>query len=253
MNVLPIPAFTDNYIWVVIDEQKKEFICIDPGEAQPVLDFAEEQQLTLRSILLTHHHHDHIGGVAQLIDAHGSCKVYGPNDPRIPFVTDVVHEGQKIKVAEHQFTILFNPGHTSSHISYYEAQHGWLFCGDTLFSAGCGRVFDGTMEQLHQSLLMFKGLPASTYLFCAHEYTRQNLAFAHSVEPSNQKISDYTLELSKDKTGCTLPSQLGLELAINPFLRTQITEVQQYAMQHGALSSESLEVFKVLREQKNIF
>lgn len=253
MNVFPIPAFSDNYIWVIIDNSLKVFDCIDPGDAEPVLNFAHTNQLTLRTILLTHHHDDHIGGVNKLIKAFPSCWVYGPEDPRIPTLTNTVKANDSISVGQHQYQVLSNPGHTSTHISYYEAKQGWLFCGDTLFSAGCGRVFDGTMEQLHQSLLMFKKLPPKTQVFCAHEYTRQNVRFAQSVEPGNQILKDYAHQLNNQSELCSLPSTIGLERSINPFLRTEIPEVKQYAQTHGSLSSDSLEVFRTLRNQKNIF
>lgn len=253
MNIFPISAFLDNYIWAIIDEELGVFDCVDPGDAEPVLQFAHSNHLKLRAILLTHHHHDHIGGVSELIKTHQSCSVYGPNDPRIPYVTIPLNEHQTIQVGDCVFKILFNPGHTSTHISYYESQQEWLFCGDTLFSAGCGRVFDGTLEQLHQSLLLFKTLPVTTKIFCAHEYTQQNLRFAQTVEPNNLSVQQYVQELQKNPKPCTLPSTLTLEQSINPFLRTDKPEVQQYALKHGAKSLDSLELFRVLREEKNSF
>ena len=253
MTVFPIPAFLDNYIWAIIDKEVGVFDCVDPGEAEPVFDFAKSHQLKLRTILLTHHHNDHIGGVGQLIKTYPSCLVYGPNDPRIPFITHHVHENQYIHVGNYAFKVLYNPGHTSSHISYYEPKQGWLFCGDTLFSAGCGRVFDGTMEELHRSMLLFKKLPPATKVFCAHEYTQQNLRFAQNVEPQNVAIQEHAKKLSHQSNPCSLPSTLSLEQSINPFLRTDIQDVIHYALNHGATSSTSFEVFKTLRNQKNIF
>ncbi|WP_298624749.1 hydroxyacylglutathione hydrolase [uncultured Legionella sp.] len=253
MDVYPIPAFSDNYIWALPDKQTMAFDCVDPGEAFPVLQFAKEHQMKLRSMLLTHHHDDHIGGVSELHAAFPEAKIYAPNDSRFPKMSITVYEHQSIQIGQHHFRILFNPGHTSTHISYYEPQQGWLFCGDTLFSAGCGRVFDGTIEQLHQSLLMFKDLPQSTKIFCAHEYTRQNLRFALRVEPENPAIINYSQELEHRTLGCSLPSTLELELSINPFLRTNKSSVINYSLQNGALTSDSLEVFKTLRSQKNTF
>lgn len=253
MNIFPIPAFSDNYIWAIIDKEKGLFDCVDPGEADPVFHFAKSNQLKPRAILLTHHHDDHIGGVGQLIKALPNTLVYGPHDSRIPYITNLVTENQIITVGTNQFRVLSNPGHTSTHISYYEPNNGWLFCGDTLFSAGCGRVFDGTMEQLHQSMHLFKNLPLTTKIFCAHEYTRQNLRFALSVEPQNQTIIKYTHQLENQSSICSLPSTLEIELLINPFLRTDIKEVIAYAQHHGALSTKSLDVFTILRNQKNIF
>jgi hydroxyacylglutathione hydrolase len=253
MILFPIPAFLDNYIWAIIDKKTGVFDCVDPGEAEPVIAFAKAHQLKLRTILLTHHHNDHIGGVGQLIKTYSSCLVYGPNDPRIPYITNHVHENENVHIGNSIFHVLYNPGHTSTHISYYEQKQGWLFCGDTLFSAGCGRVFDGTMEELHQSMLLFKSLPSSTQVFCAHEYTQQNLRFAQSVEPNNIAIQEHALKLQNQSISCSLPSTLSLEKTINPFLRTDIPDVINYAQKHGATSSESLDVFSVLRNQKNTF
>ncbi len=250
---VPIPAFSDNYIWAIKDTDAQVFDCVDPGEAKPVLDFANQQNLQLRSILLTHHHHDHIGGVEQLIQHFPQCIVYGPVDPRIKSINNPVEADQTITVGANSYTILSNPGHTSTHISYYNPRQGWLFCGDTLFSAGCGRVFDGTIEELHQSLLLFKKLPPATNIFCAHEYTRQNLKFAQSVEPHNVVIKDYIQTLESSSSLCSLPSLLSFELLINPFLRTDIKEVINYATNHGSASTTSLDIFKVLRDQKNNF
>lgn len=253
MTIVAVSAFFDNYIWAIIDQDKKTFDCIDPGDAEPVLRFAQENNFKLHTILLTHHHHDHIGGVEELCKSYPSCIVYAPEDTRIPLVNIRVYEHQTIQVGKHAFKILFNPGHTSSHISYYEPQQEWLFCGDTLFSAGCGRVFDGTLEQLHHSLHLFKTLPPSTKIFCAHEYTIQNLRFAQTVEPHNTVIQKYLHTLNDQSNSCTLPSTLDLELLINPFLRTDNPEVLNYALKHGATSTHSLEVFKVLRHEKNLF
>jgi hydroxyacylglutathione hydrolase len=252
MTILPISAFFDNYIWAIIDKNAGIFDCVDPGDAEPVLQFAHKNHLNLRTILLTHHHDDHIAGVSKLTKAYPSCIVYGPNDSRIPNVNRTVYKHQTVQVGQCVFKILFNPGHTSTHISYYEPQQEWLFCGDTLFSAGCGRVFDGSLEQLHQSIHLFKALPPSTKIFCAHEYTQQNLRFAQTVEPNNTIIQNYLQKL-QDAPQCTLPSTLAVELQINPFLRTHEAEVQKFALQNGATSNDSLDVFKVLRQEKNVF
>ncbi|MFA6303322.1 MAG: hydroxyacylglutathione hydrolase [Legionella sp.] len=253
MKVQAISAFTDNYIWVLIDEQAGVCDCVDPGEAKPLLDWLKKNNLSLRAILLTHHHADHIGGVHELAQAYPNCTVYGPEDSRIPRVDAVVHAQDTIDLKPFHFKVLSNPGHTSSHISYFETNQKWLFCGDTLFSAGCGRVFDGTMEQLHASMQLFKQLPPDTKVFCGHEYTEQNLRFAHSVEPDNQDIKDYLHQLEKEPKKCTLPSTISLELLINPFFRTECETVKKYALSHGARSADSLNVFESVRNQKNVF
>lgn len=252
-NILALSAFKDNYIWCVIDEEQKVFDCIDPGDAAPVIDYATKTGMTLKNILLTHHHDDHIGGVVRLIQAFPNVMAYGPEDSRIPHVNRTVKARDLLTLNNKNYEVLQNPGHTSSHISYYEPQEGWLFCGDTLFSVGCGRVFDGTLEQLHNSLLMFKQLPPTTLVFCAHEYTRQNIRFALTVEPNNSKLQEYGKKLNSQKQLCSIPSTMNLECEINPFLRTNTPEVIDYARTHGALSEDSIEVFRVLREQKNLF
>jgi len=253
MTVYPVPAFVDNYIWAITTPQSPYFDCVDPGDAEPVLQFAKARQLSLRHILLTHHHNDHIGGVATLLQCYPACEVYGPADPRIPFITKTVRPNEPIHVGECKFEIIFNPGHTATHISYYEAVRGWLFCGDTLFSGGCGRVFDGTIEELFESLQLFKALPLTTKVFAAHEYTLQNLKFAQIVEPDNKKISERIQNIKRQNIICTLPSLLKDELLINPFLRTDCKEVIHYALAHGATSNAPFEVFKLLRDNKNRF
>ncbi len=253
MTVFPIPAFSDNYIWAIVDEEAKLFDCVDPGEAGPVLNYAQSNNLSLRAILLTHHHDDHIGGVGDLIKAFPSCEVYAPNDSRISNSKNVVTKNDTVQLGKNQYQVLSNPGHTATHISFFEPKQGWLFSGDTLFSAGCGRVFDGTMEQLHQSLLMFKDLPPSTKVFCGHEYTRQNLKFAQTVEPQNTNIKSYIEQLQQQTQLCSLPSTINLERLVNPFFRTNEPDVIEFAQNHGANSAESLDVFRVLRNEKDAF
>ncbi|MFI4963620.1 MAG: hydroxyacylglutathione hydrolase, partial [Legionellales bacterium] len=233
MKVVPVTAFVDNYIWILIDEDSGSFDCVDPGDAQPLIQWAAAHHLNLRAILLTHHHQDHIGGVPALIDAFPHGTVYGPDDIRIPQVHKILKNNDLITLGSNHFQILSNPGHTSTHISYFEPQKKGLFCGDTLFSAGCGRVFDGTMHQLHDSLQMFKKLPPSTQIYCGHEYTQKNLNFAQTVEPENVPIQTYRNRLTRQPPYCTLPSTLEQELLINPFLRTEIDAVKKYALSHG--------------------
>lgn len=253
MTVYPINAFSDNYIWAIHEDNSPYFDCVDPGEAEPVLQFARSKQLQLRGILLTHHHDDHIGGVASLSKAFPECCVYAPDDERIPGPKVIVNKDEMIQLGCNHYKVLANPGHTATHISYFEPQAKWLFCGDTLFSAGCGRVFDGTMEELHQSLLMFKNLPPSTKVYCGHEYTRQNLRFALSVEVLNQDVIRYDDQLKQQSALCSLPSTIELEKKINPFFRLDEPAVKAYAKAHQSASMDSLEVFRTLRNQKDIF
>jgi len=226
---IAIPAFQDNYIWLIVDELDKTFLCIDPGDAAPVLAYAREKHLTLTHILLTHHHHDHVGGVSQLCLAYPNTVVYGPCDERLQALHSNVQHLRVIPLKNHTFHVLNTPGHTTSHICYYEPDQGWLFCGDTLFSAGCGRVFDGTMEELYQSIGLLGRLPDATYVFCGHEYTRDNLQFAASVDPENPDIRAHIAYLASHPNRCSLPSTIALEKKINPFVRnaTSFTVFQQ--------------------------
>jgi hydroxyacylglutathione hydrolase len=253
ITTVPIRAFTDNYIWVLWNQEPHEFACVDPGDAKPVLEFAKTHQCQLKTILLTHHHDDHQGGVAELMRSYPDCAVLAPEDARIPYATQRVTQDTVFSLFNLDFRVLFNPGHTSSHISYFEPNKQWLFCGDTLFSIGCGRVFDGTIEELHDSLMMFKQLPQSTQIFCAHEYTLNNVRFAKTVEPNNAALNAYELQLLSQSPCMSLPSLLQNELAMNPFLRTDNHHVQQYTLKHGAKSLQSFEVFRILRAMKDIY
>ncbi|MDI9818272.1 MULTISPECIES: hydroxyacylglutathione hydrolase [unclassified Legionella] len=252
MKILPISAFRDNYIWLIINEKNKTACCVDPGDAQPVIDFICKSSIQLVAILVTHHHHDHIGGITELVKAYPEMAVYGPDDPQIP-TTQTLADGDNLSLLSCQFLIIGTPGHTKTHISFYEPHHEWLFCGDTLFSAGCGRVFDGTIEELHQSLSKLKALPDSTQVFCAHEYTQANLRFATTVEPDNQAIKQHSLQLQKNKNASSLPSTIALEKEINPFFRTENKDVQHYALRQGSEGKSSLSVFRQLRIDKDNF
>jgi hydroxyacylglutathione hydrolase len=252
MTIFALKAFKDNYIWVIVNERKHTLACVDPGDAVPVLSYAKNNKLTLNNILLTHHHDDHAGGVTELLRHFPKTHVYGPADPRIPFVNRLVRDEDIVHINNLAFRVLSTPGHTSSHICYQEPSKGWLFCGDTLFSGGCGRVFDGTIEQLHHSIMLLKNLPKDTKVYCGHEYTLQNLRFAASVEPENHTIQSYIAHL-QEKEGCSLPSTIALEKKINPFMRTHLPAVQEFACEQGLQSHNSLAIFELLREKKNMF
>ncbi|MBN2885655.1 MAG: hydroxyacylglutathione hydrolase [Chromatiaceae bacterium] len=251
--VRPIEALSDNYIWLLTDGGPSAVV-VDPGEAEPVLEHLALEGVTLSAVLLTHHHADHIGAVEELRAANPELRVHGPADERIPGVTDPVGEGERLRPAglETLFQVLALPGHTSTHIAYLGA--GALFCGDTLFGAGCGRVFDGTVEQLAASLARLAALPGETLCYCAHEYTLANLGFARWVEPESRALAE---RLAKDQERRdqglpTIPSRLDLELATNPFLRTAepnvIAAAERFA---GHPLKTPAEVFAALRRWKD--
>ena len=253
MAVIPLHAFQDNYIWVFVDEATHTFTCVDPGDAAPVLAYAQMNRLSLAHILLTHHHLDHIGGVPQLKHAFPDARVYAPMDERISDVTNWVRDEDIIHINNHTVRVLSTPGHTKSHISYQEITAGWLFCGDTLFSAGCGRVFDGTILELHHSLNLLKKLPQDTKIFCGHEYTRNNLRFATTVDPDNTVVREYITYLENNETICSLPSTIALEKQINPFFRTDALSIQRAAVKEGLTPLDSLSLFTYLRAKKDNF
>lgn len=252
LQITPIPAFTDNYIWAIHDA--KTCIVVDPSAALPVLQFLENHKLMLAGILVTHHHADHTGGIQALLEQF-PIPVYGPDNPEIHSVSHSVQDNQTISLAGKHFTVLAVPGHTLDHIAYYLPAEKALFSGDTLFAGGCGRIFEGTPAQMLASLEKLAALPADTRLFCTHEYTVSNLRFALEVEPSSEP-------LHKRLSGClelrraglpTLPSLLAEELETNPFLRAHKDTVITQALNQGARSAAPLDVFTCLREWKNHF
>jgi hydroxyacylglutathione hydrolase len=219
MTLLPIPAFADNYIWLL--ENGETAWIVDPGDAAPALEVLHEKNLQLAGILLTHHHPDHSGGIAELLK-HYQVPVYGPdNSPVRVLISHPLQDGSCITLGNMAFSVIAIPGHTLDHIAFYSAAEKILFCGDTLFSAGCGRVFEGTHEQMYQALLKLAELPDDTMVCCGHEYTLSNLRFAASLEPANNNILEHQkqCEILRAKNLPTLPSTIAQEKKINPFLR----------------------------------
>jgi len=254
LDVSPIPAFDDNYIWLLRDPGGSRAAVVDPGDEEPVLAVLEAEELELGAVLVTHHHYDHVGGVEALRAAYPTARVFGPRDRRIRGLTDPVHEGDEIGIPglSERFRVLEVPGHTSTHIAYLGA--GALFCGDTLFAAGCGRVFDGTFEQLAASLERIAALPPETLCYCAHEYTLANLGFAKWVEPGSSAIAQraHTALALRESGLPTVPSRLGEELATNPFLRTAVPGVKAAAeAASGRSLTSGAEVFTALRRWKD--
>lgn len=254
LEITPIPAFDDNYIWLLQRPGSRDAVVVDPGDDGPVLETLEREGLRLGAVLVTHHHWDHTGGVDELLAVFPKCRVYGPGDRRIAGVTDRVGEGDEVALAcvDAVFRVMEVPGHTSSHVAYLG--EGALFCGDTLFAAGCGRVFDGTFDQLAASLQRIAGLPAETRIYCAHEYTLANLGFAKWVEPENPHLlrREATERERRAAAVPTVPSLLSEELATNPFMRMGVAAVIAAAEGYTGTSLESpAEVFRALRQWKD--
>ncbi|MFM2275439.1 MAG: hypothetical protein RL211_1311 [Pseudomonadota bacterium] len=255
MNLIPLPAFTDNYIWLLHDGHKA--IVVDPGDAQPVLNALQQYDLQLDAILVTHHHADHVGGVDVLREATGA-RVWGPARERIPEPLRRLHHGDTVVELGLTFSVMDVPGHTSGHIAYFcESMDDapLLFCGDTLFSAGCGRLFEGTPAQMLASLGALAALPGNTRVCCTHEYTLSNLKFAQVVEPGNAELAQYSAwcEAQRAKEQPTLPSSIARELQINPFLRTRQPAVVAQAVARQAEGWDEVAVFAAIREWKNKF
>jgi hydroxyacylglutathione hydrolase len=256
LNVHPVRAFSDNYIWLIESPMVPgQVVAVDPGEAAPVIAELKRRQAKLAAILLTHHHPDHIGGVPDLLRL-GDVPVIGPDDDRIAHRTRTVRDAECCDLPDLglSFETLQVPGHTVSHIAFWG--HGALFCGDTLFSAGCGRMFEGTPKQMNASLNRLRELPPETQVFCGHEYTAANLRFALTVEPANSAALEYQESVGRRRAAGdpTLPSTLSLEIRVNPFLRCDKATVRTAAETHsGKTLLEPYEVFAVLRAWKDQF
>lgn len=252
-EVVPVNAFKDNYVWTLRDGRSAAVV--DPGEARPVLDYLRREKLALVAILATHHHPDHVGGIAELLREY-RVPVYGPRNEPIATLTHPVSEGDEVKIPElgASFSVLDIPGHTRAHVAYYGA--GALFCGDTLFACGCGRLFEGTAEQMYASLQKLLALPDETKVYCGHEYTLANIGFAKAVEPANAALSAREARDSRlrDAGKPTLPSTLGDEKATNPFLRCREPAVVESANKYlGSRVSDPVRVFAAIRDWKNEF
>lgn len=255
MTLQPISAFSDNYIWMVHDGRRA--LVVDPGDEGPVVEVLERAGLELQAILVTHHHADHVGGIAALRERLQG-PVIGPAAEAIPEPYQPTAAPEIVQALGLRFQVLDIPGHTAGHIAYYcedLAGAPVVFCGDTLFSAGCGRLFEGTAAQMHHSLSLLAQLPGSTRVCCAHEYTLSNLRFALAVEPGNEALRAYTgcCQARRDQCLPTLPSTIQTELEVNPFLRCAMPDVREAAAREGCASPDPVAVLATLREWKNRF
>ncbi len=257
LEVFPIEAFSDNYIWCIADKRSAKAVVVDPGEAAPVLNVLSRQGLSLAAIILTHHHFDHVDGINDLL-LDSQVPVYGPYNPQLAIERQQLREGETLTLLGHRFEVLEVPGHTLDHIAYYSPDLTGLpalFCGDTLFAGGCGRMFEGDAAMMLASLDKLASLPASCQVYCAHEYTLANRAFARTVEPDNtalrERLDNDTMRRAEGIP--TLPSELALELQTNPFLRCREEAVVSAARQHnpGIASDEAREVFATIRSWKD--
>ncbi len=255
MYLIPIPAFADNYLWLLHDGQHA--LVVDPGDAEPVLKTLKQHALQLTSILVTHHHADHTGGIDALREATGAT-VYGPATERIPEPFTPLRENDALTVLGLEFEVMDVPGHTAGHIAFYTPDMNGkplLFCGDTLFSGGCGRLFEGTPAQMLASLDKLAALPGNTQVCCTHEYTLENLRFALAVEPDNHDLVSYQAHCVRlrDAGQPTLPTSIVQEKLINPFLRTRQTAVISAACRFDEAARDDISVFTAIRQWKNQF
>jgi hydroxyacylglutathione hydrolase len=255
LEIIPLPALKDNYIWLLKNKTSDHVAIVDPGEAKPVLNLIESENLIPIALLITHHHWDHVGGIVEITEKY-DIPVYTPKIESVTGSTNPVAEGDIVSLPELdlELNILDVPGHTSGAVAYYA--EGMVFSGDTLFTAGCGRMFEGTPLQMHASLLKFKSLSDDTLLYCGHEYTVANLQFAEAVEPENKAIQERLCQAKqlREKNLATVPATLEIEKKTNPFLRCEKASVINAASQHsGKKMDQSHEVFSEIRYWKDNF
>ncbi|CAM4307372.1 hydroxyacylglutathione hydrolase [Pseudoalteromonas byunsanensis] len=254
VQVEPIKAFQDNYIWAIRDTKQNQVWVVDPGQAAPVMEYLQQHNASLQGILITHHHWDHTDGVAELHRFAPTITIYGPKKSPFKGVTQPLVEGDEINVLGVKYSIIETPGHTLDHICYINDQHS--FTGDTLFSAGCGRLFEGDPQQMWQSLEKLASLSDNTLIYCTHEYTAANLAFARAVEPHNKNIQEYQqwVNEKRHQGKPTLPTSMAKERLVNPFLRAEHEHISEHIpTQFQRNHDESWLVFAALRAWKDAF
>jgi hydroxyacylglutathione hydrolase len=259
-QVTAIKAFNDNYIWALASKINDNIALIDPGDASICIDYLQKNNLVLSAILVTHHHNDHVGGIKSLLDYAQEklwpVTVYGPANENIAQLDVKLKENDTVNLTNlsYKFSVLDLPGHTKGHIAYHNEE--MLFCGDTLFSAGCGRLFEGTPKQMHHSIAKLANLSDNTLVYCAHEYTQANLTFALAVEPSNRNLHNYAKQVDflRQNEQATIPSTIGLERKINPFMRCNEDTIKLAAQEYSkTVQMSECDVFSVIRGWKNNF
>jgi hydroxyacylglutathione hydrolase len=262
--ILPVPAFSDNYIWLLCDDQRRRAVAVDPGDAAPVIAALGTHGLELAAVLVTHHHPDHVGGLPALRAAYPNALVHGPMNPAIDGIDRRYRHGDTLALDgfELVFKVIEVPGHTLDHIAWFAPRIGAadprpvLFCGDTLFAGGCGRLFEGTAAQMLASLGRLAALPDETLVYCAHEYTASNLRFARAVEPGNAALAERERRVTALRSAdrATVPSNLALERATNPFMRAAQASVRAAANGRlGRAANDESEVFAAIRQWKDGF
>lgn len=256
LTVYPIPALESNYFWLLQpSSEKPEAYILDPGDASPVQACLQQNNLTLAGIIITHHHWDHTDGIDELL-AHYPVPVYGPDSARIPRITHALREGEILELPGLRLHVLAVPGHTLDHLAYLhtDSQPAKLFCGDSLFAGGCGRMFEGQPEQMLASLDKLAALPEDTLVYCSHEYTVANLKFALKVEPANEALRARLIaeEHKRQEHHSTLPSTIAMERRTNPFLRCHLASIKEAAEQHiGQPLPSAAAVFATIRRWKD--
>jgi hydroxyacylglutathione hydrolase len=263
LTITPIPAFNDNYIWCLADSMTGKALIVDPGQADPVTHYLETHNLQLDTILVTHHHPDHTGGVATLAERHGPERITGPADSPFKGVTNTVHPGDKVVWQDSEFAVMAVPGHTLDHIAFFSetevAGGPVLFCGDTLFICGCGRLFEGSPEQMRESLASLRTLPDATRVYCGHEYTLANLKFARHWLPNDNNLAEFEARCQalRERSAPTVPSTLGQEKQLNPFLRWDdpavVAAAQAYAADNHLPANDENQIFAAVRHGKDHF
>lgn len=263
LTISAIPAFNDNYIWCLADTSTNKALIVDPGQAKPVQDYLDKHGLTLDTILVTHHHPDHVGGVKALAERSADCRIIGPADSPFKGSTSFVHPGDEVVWEDVTFQVMGVPGHTLDHIAFFTdvkiAGRPTLFCGDTLFVCGCGRLFEGTAAQMMESLKSLRELPDATAVYCAHEYTLANLRFARSWLPDDTLLKKFERQCEENREAGkpTVPAILADEKQRNPFLRWDDPQVvavaKQYCVEQGLPDDSDSAIFAAIRHGKDNF